>query len=95
MVQSNQRSEWKNKTVNSISVKVKNKVVEHKVIKGKESKFNNRKRKEGWLTPSGRQLIWCHLTLFNKICEFLPITHLTLEAVSFDFQKMENPEIRN
>ena len=31
--------------------------VTHKVIRGKEGKFANRKRPEGWITPSARQII--------------------------------------
>ena len=69
--------------------------VEHKVIKGKEAKFANRKRCEGWLTPSARQLIYCHIEVINKIREILPISHLTVESVSFDFQKLDNEDIED
>lgn len=85
---------------NSISTKSVNisypgmdKSVEHKAIKGKEAKFNNRKRPEGWLTPSGRQLIQMHLFSLKKTLEILPITDFTIERVAFDFQKLENDDI--
>ena len=92
VLQSENKIEYKNKQVPCIEVKAigADKPVVHKVIRGAESKFNNRKRSENWLTPSARQLIWCHITAFKKICEFLPITNLTIETVKFDFQKLED-----
>ena len=69
--------------------------VSHKVIKGKEAKFNNRKRKEGWLTPSARNLVEIHINLVKKISAFLPISNLVIENNIFNFQKLENADIRN
>lgn len=94
-IQSKNKIEYKNKQVPYIEVKAigADKPIVHKVIKGTEAKFNNRRRPEGWLTPSARQLIWCHITAFNKIREFLPITNLTIETVKFDFQQLEDSNI--
>ena len=64
-----------------------------KVIRGKEAKFNNRTRPEGWLTPSGRQLIQMHVQCLEKTLKILPLTDFTLEYVKFDFQKLENEDI--
>ena len=69
--------------------------ISHKVIKGKEAKFNNRKRKDGWLTPSARNLVEIHINLVKKISSFLPITDLVIENNIFDFQKLENSDIKN
>ena len=69
--------------------------ISHKVIKGKEAKFNNRKRKEGWLTPSARNLVEIHINLVKKISAFLPISNLVIENNIFNFQKLENADIRN
>lgn len=66
-----------------------------KVIKGKESKFNNRKIPKGWLTPSARNLVQIHTNLVKKIQEILPITNIVIEHNKFDFQKLENEDIRN
>lgn len=66
----------------------------HKVIKGAEAQFNNRAREEGWLTPSGRHLIQMHILMLDKVRKFLPITHVCLERVCFDFQKLENADIK-
>ena len=69
--------------------------ITHKVIKGKEAKFNNRKREDGWLTPSARQLIQMHILLIKEIQRFLPIDSVAIERVCFDFQKLENENIKN
>jgi hypothetical protein len=66
----------------------------HKVIRGAEAQFNNRTTKEGWITPSARQLIQMHILMLEKARKFLPITHVCLERVCFDFQKLENADIK-
>ncbi len=68
--------------------------VTHKIIRGKEGKFANRHRDEGWITPSARQLVQIHVNTFNDMCKILPVSHLTLERVAFDFQKLENENIK-
>lgn len=72
-----------------------NETIESKVIRGKEAKFNNRKRTEGWLTPSGRQLIQMHVQCLEKTLVILPLTDFTVEYVKFDFQKLENEDIND
>lgn len=67
--------------------------VEHKVIRGKEGKFNNRKRDDGWLTPSARQLLQMLQNNVTEQLEILPVTHLHIEMCAFDFQKLENNDI--
>ena len=69
--------------------------ITHKVIKGKEAKFANRKREDGWLTPSARQLIQMHILLIKEIERFLPIDSIIIERVCFDFQKLANENIKN
>lgn len=70
------------------------KPVTHKVIQGKEGKFNNRKRPDGWITPSARQLIQTTINEVRFMAETMPITQLSVERVSFDFQKLANENIR-
>ena len=67
----------------------------HKAIKGKEPRFNNRKRKEGWLSPSARQLIQMHFRVIESVMKFLPVSHIILEKNRFDFQKLENIDIKS
>lgn len=87
-----QRSTFKSKKMQYPGME---KSVEHKIIKGAEARFNNRKRPEGWLTPSGRQLIKLHLNVIKRVSRYLPITDIHIERVSFDFQKLENEDIQN
>lgn len=68
--------------------------VTHKVIRGKEGKFGNRKRSEEWLTPSARQLIQISMNEIKQTANILPVTHISIERVAFDFQKLENQDIR-
>ena len=68
--------------------------VTHKVIRGKEGKFNNRKRSDDWLTPSAWQLIRTTMNSVQNMCSIMPISHLSIERVAFDFQRMENTSIR-
>ncbi|MBO6307814.1 MAG: HNH endonuclease [Oribacterium sp.] len=59
-----------------------------------ESRFANRKRPKGWITPTTRHLIQTHLNMVRKICSMLPVTDWTLEANSFAFMKMDDGSIR-
>ena len=61
----------------------------------RKPKFNNRvkTKKKGWLAPSIRQKIDCHLTVIDKITKILPITKIIAEVASFDIQKIKNPSI--
>lgn len=83
--------ECKSKDISYTGMK---KHITHKVIKGKEAKFNNRKREEGWLTPSARNLVQIHVNVVRKVQEILPIDNIVIERVSFDFQKLENIDIK-
>lgn len=66
-----------------------------KHIKNKEARFCNRKRPSGWLTPTVRHCVLTHVNLVKKIAKFLPITSVSIEVNTFDFQLMENPSIKN
>lgn len=66
-----------------------------KYIMCKQAKFNNRKRPDGWLTPTARQLLQTHINYLKKIMKMLPIKKLVLEYAQFDIQKIENPDIKD
>ena len=61
----------------------------------RKARFDNRvsTKKKGWLAPSIRQKIGCHLTVIEQVCKLLPITHIIAEVASFDIQKIKNPTI--
>lgn len=59
----------------------------------RKSRFDNRKRKDGWLAPSVEQKIESHLKVIRLVHKLLPITKITIEVAQFDAQKIKNPDI--
>lgn len=59
----------------------------------RKARFDNRKRKDGWLAPSFQNKIDSHLTVIRKTHEILPISKIVVEVASFDIQKIKNPTI--
>ena len=59
----------------------------------RKPRFDNRKRKDGWLAPSVQNKVDSHLTVIRKVHEILPISKIIVEVVSFDIQKIKNPTI--
>ena len=58
----------------------------------RKPRFNNRikAKKDGWMAPSIKHKIDCHLTSVQKVMEILPITKICVEVASFDIQKIKN-----
>jgi 5-methylcytosine-specific restriction endonuclease McrA len=56
-------------------------------------RFNNRRRREGWLPPSLESRLANVLTWVERLCRFCPIGAISLELVKFDTQLLQNPEI--
>ena len=69
-------------------------VLELNDIINTESRFNNRKRPAGWLTPTARQCVQTHLNMIQKICKILPVTDWTLEYNRFAFMQLEDNSVR-
>lgn len=59
----------------------------------RKPRFNNRTRTDGWLAPSVKQKVDCHLQVIANMHKLLPITKVEIETASFDIQKIKNPEI--
>lgn len=59
----------------------------------RKSRFDNRRRKEGWLAPSVQQKVDCHLKVVENVCKLLPVIKIIAEVASFDIQKIKNPKI--
>lgn len=59
----------------------------------RKPRFDNRKRKDGWLAPSVQNKVDSHLTVIRKVYEILPISKIVVEVASFDIQKIKNPAI--
>lgn len=66
-----------------------------KTIRNTPARFNNRRCSAGWLTPTATHLLRTHLNAAKLIREILPVSSYAIEINRFDFQRMENPGIRN
>lgn len=57
----------------------------------REARFLNRTRskKKGWLSPSVRSIIDCHLHWADLICSILPVNRINVEVAAFDVQKLK------
>jgi hypothetical protein len=60
----------------------------------RQPRFNNRKRRDGWLAPSVENRVNQHLKAIALVHQFLPITSTTIEVAQFDIQKIRNPDIQ-
>lgn len=56
-------------------------------------RFDNRRRPKGWLPPSLRHRVQTADTWLRRLRRLAPITQIGVEAVAFDTQQMQNPEI--
>ena len=57
-------------------------------------RFDNRKRKDGWIAPSIELKVESHLKVIRLVHKLLPITKTTIEVAQFDAQKIKNPDIK-
>ena len=60
----------------------------------RKPRFLNRTRskKPGWIAPSVRQKVDCHIHWISKIRNFLPIKKITVETAQFDTQLLKTQE---
>jgi 5-methylcytosine-specific restriction endonuclease McrA len=59
----------------------------------RKPRFNNRRRKAGWLPPSLESRVANVLTWVRRLLRLCPIRAISLELVKFDLHQMENPEV--
>lgn len=57
----------------------------------RKPRFLNRthSKKKGWLPPSTRSIIDCHLYWVDAICSMLPVTKVNVEVAAFDIQRLK------
>lgn len=86
--------ELRNDIVDLLSTRRQNRTTRrsHKT-RYRKPRFDNRRRKDGWLTPSVQNKVDSHLTVIRKIHEILPVSKIVVEVASFDIQKIKNPNI--
>ena len=59
----------------------------------REPRFDNRRRKNGWLPPSAEEKLAAHQNMVRFISSFLPVSEIIIETAAFDIQKIKNPDI--
>ena len=57
-------------------------------------RFDNRKKKDGWIAPSVELKVESHLKVIRLAHKLLPITKTTIEVAQFDAQKIKNTDIK-
>lgn len=70
------------------------KTITCKFIKPGKIRFENRKRPEKWLTPTGNHLLNTHINFIKKIITFLPVTKVIVEYGKFDPHKLSDPDVK-
>lgn len=76
-----------------ITERCKYRVTRRNRLRHRKPRFNNRKRKEGWLAPSIQHKFDSHIKLVERIKSRLPITKVVVETAKFDIQRINNPQI--
>ena len=62
-------------------------------LRYRKPRFDNRRRPEGWLPPSLRHRVETTMSWVERFRRLVPVSGISQELVTFDLQKMENPEI--
>lgn len=62
-------------------------------LRYRASRFDNRKKPEGWLAPSIQHKLDSHLRLIALVKKLLPVTDIVIEVAAFDIQAIKNPNI--
>lgn len=79
---------------NRIAEKVQYRRIRRQRLRYRKPRFDNRKRKNGWLAPSIQHKLDSHIRLIDKLKSILPITKIIVEVANFDIQKIKNPDIK-
>ena len=62
-------------------------------LRHRKPRFNNRRRKPGWLPPSILSRLTNTLTWINRISKLIAINQIHVETQQFDAQRLANPAI--
>lgn len=66
----------------------------HRKTRYRQARFDNRRKKEGWLAPSIRYKVESHLKAIRMVYSLLPVSKTTIEVAQFDAQKIKNDAIQ-
>lgn len=64
-----------------------------KNLRYRKPRFDNRRRREGWLPPSLQSRVDNITGWVNRYSRLLPVSAISVETAQFDTQKMQNPEV--
>ena len=62
-------------------------------LRYRKARWANRKRIEGWLTPTMRSKIQSHMREIEFVKRILSVTRTVIETASFDIHKIVNPDV--
>lgn len=62
-------------------------------LRYRKPRFDNRVRKDGWLTPTVRSKIQAHEAEINFIKKHLPVSEIIIETAAFDIHRLSNPNV--
>lgn len=62
-------------------------------LRYRKPRFDNRRRPDGWLSPTMETEIRSHVNVINDICSILPVSRIVVETASFNIQKIKNEDI--
>ena len=59
----------------------------HRKCRRRQARFNNRKKKKGWIAPSQLAKVQLRIRLMERLCQLFPITDIVIEDVRFNHWK--------
>ena len=62
-------------------------------LRYRKPRFDNRRRSDGWLTPTMEAKVRAHENVIDDVCTILPVSRIVIETASFDIQKITDEDI--
>jgi len=62
-------------------------------LRHRKVRFDNRRRSDGWLSPSIQHKLDSHIKTIERLKSVFPIANTIVEVAAFDIQKIKMPEI--
>ena len=79
--------------VDLLSTRREQRITRRNRLRYRKARFDNRKKKDGWLAPSVQNRVDAHLKVIRNVHRILPIAKTTIEVAQFDVQLIKNPNI--
>ena len=62
-------------------------------LRHRKPRFDNRKRPDGWLTPTMETKVRAHVKAISDAASILPVSKVIVETASFDIQRIKDEDI--